>query len=269
MKAKTIDNETLFEEFEQTIEAKYGHMADEMLLFFDAFSEFFYEKDIDIDKLTTEHIKPLMNGYLNIQGLQLAEASMLFQTLIDFCNFCTTKNINYGFFKKYLLNEKNMLYGWWTFGNENLPEIDTKEVMDDFDALYNSMRSQAKGQTTDIDTILDFLEKAYDFLQQAFTVSLELRQKHPELTEQEHIRRVEAAVSEEPVQLSDFKNIQNSIFLLPKKQAKKLVEISFKIGANEKLPPGSSERKQNTTEALAGLKELITDIKNLQEKKNK
>lgn len=267
-----MDNDKLFDEFENTIEMKYGHMAEEMLPLFDEFTIFFEEGELDIDKFTKKEIDTLINEYLNFEGLSDGECSMLFQTLIDFCEFCTSKKINYGFFKSYLEKEKYGLYGWWgededLFSDDNFPDINFDEILENFDPFYEIMKLQVKNKKLDIPKLVEFLEITRNRIVRSYTTSQEIRKKYPDLNEEEHLQKVEEIVLKEPVNVDEFEDIEKTMFLLPKEQVKKFMGITLKIGGNTKYEPGSPERKKAFEEITAGLQDLIDDLKKMKGKK--
>lgn len=270
-KGEMMDNETLFEEFEDIIEAKYGYMAEDMLSFFNEFTIFFEDENLDVARFTKKEIDTLIDNYLDFEGLSDGECSMLFQTLLDFCDFCMDKKINYGFFKSFLEKEKDALYGWWSeegtfFSEDDFPEINPDDILENFDHFYEILKLQVKDKKLNIPKIIKFLEITRDHIIRSYTTSGEIRKKYPHLTEEEHLRKVEEIVLKEPVNVDDFKDIEKTMFLLPKEQAKKFVNITLKMEGNTKYEPGSPERKKAFEEITAVLQDLIDDIKKANKK---
>ncbi len=266
-----MDNETIFEEFEDIIEVKYGHMAEDMLSFFNEFTIFFEEENLDVNKFTKKKIETLIDNYLDFEGLSDGECSLLFQTLLDFCDFCMGKKINYGFFKTFLEKRKDTLYDWWSeeeplFSEDDFPEINPEDILENFDTYYKFMELQVKNQKLDIPRILDFLQTTYDVMILGHNKSQEIRKKYPDLTEEEYIQKFEQAIEKEQVSKDDFRDIEKTIFLLPKEQVKKFVTISFKISEYDKYKLGSPERKKVIEENIKRMKDLIDDIKKTNKK---
>ena len=265
-KGERMDNETIFEEFENTIEMKYGHMAEEMLPLFDEFTIFFEKENLGVARFTKKKIDTLIDNYLDFEGLSDGECSMLFQTLLDFCDFCIGKKIDYKFFKTFLEKEKEALYGWWSeeetfFSEDDFPEINPDDILENFDHFYEILKIQVKDKKLDIPKIIKFLEITRSHIVHSYTTSQEIRKKYPDLSEEEHLQKVEEIVLKEPVNVDEFKDIEKTMFLLPKEQAKKFVNITLKMGGNTKYEPGSSKRKKAFEEITAELQDLIDDIK--------
>ena len=99
-------------------------------------------------------------------------------------------------------------------------------------------------------------------------ISLEMRKKFPDITQKELEYKVETAIGERMVDLDDVDDVYKSIFLLPKEQVKKFLNITFLMDETTKYKPGSPERKKAIEETLVELKDLIDDVKRLKEKKN-
>ena len=265
-KGEMMDNITIFEEFEDIIEAKYGHMAEDMLSFFDEFTIFFEEENLDVARFSKKKIDTLIDNYLDFEGLSNGECSMLFQTLLDFCDFCMGKKINYGFFKTFLEKEKDRIYDWWSeeetfFSEDDFPEINPDDILENFDTYYKFMKLQIKNQKLDISRILDFLQTTYDMMILGHNKSQEIRKKYPDLTEAKYIQKFEQAINKEQVAKDDFSDIEKTIFLLPKEQVKKFVTISFKMSEYDKYKLGSPERKKVVEENIKRIKGLIDNIK--------
>lgn len=270
-KGEMMDNVTIFEEFEDIIEEKYGHMAEDMLSFFDEFTIFFEEENLDVARFTKKEIDTLIGDYLDFEGLADGECSMLFQTLLDFCDFCISKKINYEFFKTFLEKEKDTLYHWWSeeeplFSEDDFPEINPDEILENFDTYYKFMKLQIKNQKLDIPRILDFLQTTYDIMILGHNKSQEIRKKYPDLTEEEYIKKFEQAIEKEQITKDDFRDIEKTIFLLPKEQVKKFVTISFKMSEYDKYKLRSPERKKVIEENIKRIKDLIDDIKKANKK---
>ncbi len=277
-----MNNKKLFEEFEKTIEDRYGHMADDMLYFFDDFADFFDYGKIDVDGFNAKHIGPLFEDYLDYEDLSDSECSMLFQMLVDFCDFCQSKKIDYGFFKKYLEREKDGLYDLWSayeddwddvdledfLTDDDPPDITPEDIMDNFDSWHDVMKLSLKNKKLDISKLLDFLEQTSNYMKTGFTKSLELRKKFPDISQKELEYKVEIAIGNKMVNLDDVDAVYKSIFLLPKEQVKKFLNITFLMDENTKYEPGSPEPKKEIEEILAELKDLIDDVKRLKGKKN-
>lgn len=268
-----MKNEQLFEEFEDVIEAKYGHMAEDMLSFFDELTIFFEEENLDVNKFTKKQIDTLVEDYLDFEGLTDAECSMIFQTLIDFCDFCISKKINYNFFKRYLEEEQYELYEWW--GEEELlfpeeddfPEITSDDIMENFDSFYNIMKLTSKKEKADIPNILRYLENLYDISQTGYETAQKLREKFPDITEEELAEECLKAIDKKLMPPYEFENIEKSALLLPREQAKKFYTIVYNMEKTDGLKPGSIKKKKAAEEALATLKELIDDLKKMKGKK--
>ena len=277
-----MNNKKLFEEFEKTIEDRYGHMADDMLYFFDDFADFFDYGKIDVDEFNAKHIGPLFEDYLDYEDLSDSECSMLFQMLVDFCDFCQSKKIDYGFFKKYLEREKDGLYDLWSayeddwddvdledfLADDDLPDITPEDIMDNFDSWHDITKLSLKNKKLDVSKVLDFLEQVYNCTKNGFTKSLEMRKKFPDITQKELEYKVETAIGKKIVDLDDVDDVYKSVFLLPKEQVKKFLNITFSMGEPAKYKPGSPERKKAIEEILVELKDLIDDVKRLKGKKN-
>jgi len=270
-KGERMDNETIFEEFGDIIEAKYGHMAEDMLSFFDEFTIFFEEENLGVARFTKKKIDTLIDDYLDFEGLSDGECSMLFQALLDFCDFCISKKINYGFFKTFLEKEKDRLYGWWSeeeplFSEDDFPEINPDDILENFDHFYEILKLQVKNKKLDVPKLVEFLEITRSRIVHSYTTSQEIRKKYPDLSEEEHLQKVEEIVFKEPVDVDDFKDIEKTMFLLPKEQAKKFLDITLKLEGNTEYEPGSPERKKAFEEITAGLQDLIDDIKKTNKK---
>ena len=265
-KGERMDNETIFEEFENTIEMKYGHMAEDMLSFFDEFTIFFEEENLDVARFTKKEIDTLIDNYLDFEGLSDGECSMLFQTLLDFCDFCISKKINYKFFKTFLEKEKDTLYDWWSedeslFSEDDLPDINFDEILENFDSFYEIMKLQVKNKKLNIPRILDFLQTTYDMMILGHNKSQEIRRKYPDLTGEEYTQKFERAIEKEQVAKDDFGDIEELLFLLPKEQVKKFMTISFKMSEYDKYKLGSPERKKAIENNIKRMEDLIDDIK--------
>ena len=277
-----MNNNRLFEEFENTIEMKYGHMAEDMLCFFDDLTDFFDYEKIGVDGFNAKHIGPLVEDYLDYEDLSDSKCSMLFQMLVDFCDFCQSKKIDYGFFKKYLEREKDELYDLWSvyeddwddvdledfLAYEDPPDITPEDIMDNFDSWHDIMKLSLKNKKLDISKVLDFLEQTYNYTKTGFTKYLEMREKFPDITQKDLEYKVETVIGERMVDLDDVDDVYKSIFLLPKEQVKKFLNITFLMDETTKYKPGSPERKKAIEETLVELKDLIDDVKRLKEKKN-
>jgi hypothetical protein len=228
-KGERMDNETIFEEFEDIIEAKYGHMAEEMLPLFDEFTIFFEEENLGVARFTKKKIDTLIDNYLDFEGLSDGECSMLFQTPF--------------------------------FSEDDFPEINPDDILENFDHFYEILKIQVKDKKLDIPKIIKFLEITRSHIVHSYTTSQEIRKKYPDLSEEEHLQKVEEIVLKEPINVDEFKDIEKTMFLLPKEQAKKFVNITLKMGGNTKYEPGSSKRKKAFEEITAELQDLIDDIK--------
>jgi len=277
-----MNNKKLFEEFEKAIGTKYGHMAEEIIDFFYEFTDFFDYEKIGVDEFNAKHIGPLFDDYLDYEGLSDSECSMLFQMLVDFCDFCQSKKIDYGFFKKYLEKEKDEMYDLWSvyeddwddvdledfLVDEDPPDITPEDITDNFNSWHDVMKLSLKNKKLDISKILDFLEQTSNYMKTGFTKSLELREKFPDISQKELEYKVGTAIGKKMVNLDDVDAVYKSIFLLPKEQIKKFLNITFLMDENTKYEPGSPERKKAIEEILAELKDLIDDVKRLKGKKN-
>ena len=273
-----MSNKKLFEEFEKTIENKYRYMADDMLYFFDDLTDFFDCAKISVGGFNAKHIGPLFEDYLDYGNLCDSGCSMLFQMLIDFCDFCQSKKIDYGFFKKYLEREKDGLYDLWSvyedkdledfLADDDLSDITPEDIMDNFDSWHDVMKLSLKNKKLDVSKVLDFLEQVYNYTKNGFTKSLEMQKKFPDITQKELEYKVETAIGKKIVDLDDVDDVYKSIFLLPSEQVKKFLNITFLMDEPTKYKLGSPKRKKAIEEILVELKNLIDDVKRLKGKKN-
>jgi hypothetical protein len=272
-----MKNEQLFDEFEEFIESKYGHMADDMLMFFDELVFFFEEKKLRVDRFKRDMIETLINEYLDFEGLSEVECSMLFQTLIDFCDFCTGKKINYDFFKRYLEEEKYNLYERWSYQGALFSEEDldtaAEAIVENFDPFYEFMQQYVKkkvpnvSETPDVSEVIEFLETMQGHIIRSFTMSQELCEKYPDLTEEEYLQMVEELVLDGLHDIHRFRGFDEAMFFLPKEQVKKYLMITLKLRRNFQYEPGSPERRRDFEEITADLQDLIDDLKKMEKKK--
>jgi len=278
-----MDRKQFFTEFRQTMEKKYGHMADDMIGFFKQVSIFFREEDINISKFTKKHINILLNGYLDFDDLTDPECSMMFQGLIDFCDFCKKKNIDYEFFKTYLLKHKISLYDRWSGFEESLedldddffdgervdnrfPEIEPEDLLNNFDSIYDLVRNlELKNKQPDNPRIIRFLERVYEVENLNHEMSTNPSKVILNTTEKQLIQ----IMDKKERFFDESSEIQPLIFFLPKPLAKQFFMIMFKMEESERYKIGSSEKVKILKESLVQLKTFIDEIKKLNGKKNK
>ena len=281
-----MDRKQFFTEFRQTMEKKYGHMADDMIDFFKEVSIFFREKDIDISKFAKKHINILLNDYLDFDDLTDAECSMMFQGLIDFCDFCKKKNIDYEFFKTYLLKHKYDLYDRWNSFEESLedldedifndehdehfdnrfPEIEPEDLLNNFDSVYDLVRNlELKNKKPNNPRIIRFLERVYEVENLNHEMSTNPSKVILNTTEKQLMQ----IMDKKERFFDESSEIQPLIFFLPKPLAKQFFMIMFKMEESEHYKIGSSEKVKILKESLVQLKTFIDEIKKLNGKKNK
>lgn len=265
MKAKTIDNETLFEEFEQTLEEKYGHMAEEMLTFFDDFTSFFTEQNLSVTKFTKKHIDQLMGDYLNYERLTEAECSMAYQILLDFADFCTNYNISLTSFKTFLEKEKEIIYGYWIHDTESL--LDSQELLDNFDVIYPMVHAEIKNKKPDIDGAITFIENIHHLINRIHTFTQKTQHLHPRITDEELQKKIDEKFFEETEDFKRFEFSEETIFSLPKPQAKKIVEIGCKLQKLNQFEFGSRERTKAIEHLLTFLEDVHNELKRVKGKK--
>ena len=260
----------LFNDFEKDIKQKYGYMAEDMLCFFDDFKDFFIDEEITLNDFDTSCFDTLFENYLDYIGLSDAEFSMAFQTLIDFCEYCISKNIDLSAFKEYLLKEKESLYEHWTeedynseFDDEFLgdfEDITPDEILEKFDSYYDVMTHSLKNKQMDVKEVQSNLERLYNFLNIGASLASKLREEKPTISEYELQKEVEKRLDEKDAQLLMSDDIWISMFSLPKEQSKKFMEFMIQLEENFDLEPGSKERKKSMENALSNLKALIDEI---------
>ena len=263
----------LFDEFEKKIAEKYPYLADSMFHLTDEFQQFFFENEIQLEDFKKEHLPELFKDYLNFEELSWTEASVAFQLLIDFNEFCQGENLNCQFFKDHLLNNKNVLFYQWTEGDDQLKEERIKKVLDDFDSYYDELQS-GKNDKGDINKVLNFLENIHRFTKVSFEKSLEIKEQQKDLTDEEYLEAVDKAVEKElgnemvDINLNpeDFTQL---VLALPKEQTKKFFGLSLKLKELEDLPLRSKERGEAITKNIGELEELITALKKTEKVENK
>ena len=278
-----MDRKQFFTEFRQTMEKKYGHMADDMIGFFKQVSIFFREEDINISKFTKKHINILLNDYLDFDDLTDPECSMMFQGLIDFCDFCKKKNIDYEFFKTYLLKHKISLYDRWSGFEESLedldddffdgervdnrfPEIDSEDLLNNFDSIYDLVRNlELKNKQPDNPRIIRFLERVYEVENLNHEMSTNPSKVILNTTEKQLMQ----IMDKKERFFNESSEIQPLIFFLPKPLAKQFFMIMFKMEESERYKIGSSEKVKILKDSLVQLRTFIDEIKKLNGKKNK
>jgi len=140
--------------------------------------------------------------------------------------------------------------------------------MNNFDSWHDVMKLSLKNKKLDISKILDFLEQTYNYTKTSFTKSLEIQEKFPDVTQKELEYKVGTAIGKKMVDLNDVNAVYKSIFLLPREQVKKFLNIIFSMDENTKYEPGSPERKKAIEKILVELKDLIDDVKRLKGKNN-
>lgn len=276
-----MDRKQFFTEFRQTMEKKYGHMADDMIGFFKQVSIFFREEDINISKFTKKHINILLNDYLDFDDLTDPECSMMFQGLIDFCDFCKKKNIDYEFFKTYLLKHKISLYDRWSGFEESLedldddffdgervdnrfPEIDSEDLLNNFDSIYDLVRNlELKNKQPDNPRIIRFLERVYEVENLNHEMSTNPSKVILNTTEKQLMQ----IMDKKERFFDESREIQPLIFFLPKPLAKQFFMNMFKMEESERYKIGSSEKVKILKESLVQLKKFIDEIKKLNGKR--
>ena len=233
-----MKDEEIFGEFEEFIVEKYGHIADDMLMLLDDFSNFFFENEIGLKDFKKGHVRALFEEELCYDDLNQAEASMLFQTLIEFCDFVSKKGIDISFFKSYLLKNKFGIYEDWTEEEEfeaSSPKMDPTEFLDNFDAFYAMAKMMKGRKKIDLSKTIGFLEKTHKLMQLTFEESQKIRQNNPHLSEKEYLKRLDDEVDakygkELFANIPSPDDMPDIIFSLPKEQARKFIELTFKIG---------------------------------------
>jgi len=278
-----MDRKQFFTEFRQTMEKKYGHMADDMIGFFKQVSTFFREEDINISKFTKKHINILLNDYLDFDDLTDPECSMMFQGLIDFCDFCKKKNIDYEFFKTYLLKHKISLYDRWSGFEESLedldddffdgervgnrfPEIDSEDLLNNFDSIYDLVRNlELKNKQPDNPRIIRYLERVYE----VETLNHEMSTNPSKVILNTTEKQLMQIMDKKERFFDESRDIQPLIFFLPKPLAKQFFMIMFKMEESERYKIGSSEKVKILKDSLVQLRTFIDEIKKLNGKKNK
>ena len=266
-----MENEDMLDEFEEFITEKYGHMAEEMLCLADGFLEYIEEKGVkDLNKAK---IRKFTMEYLGYSDLSTAEASMLFQTLIAFCDFAAGKGMDCGFFKEQLLKNKENLYDCWTEEpkiENSLPKIDPKEFIENFDAYYSMAKMMRGNKKVDILKTIDFLEKTQKLMQVTFEKSKEIRKNNPSLSEEEYLERLDEEIDAEHgkelfAETPNPDDLFETVFSLPKEQARKFLNLTFKLGEVSNFKFGTIERKEQIDMFLNELGSLIEGLKKTKE----
>jgi hypothetical protein len=262
----------LFKGFEKETKEKYGYMADDMLCFFDDFVDFFDNEKIKPSEFNEAHYDYLFETYLDYMGLSDAEFSMAFQILINFCDYCTAKDIDMSIFKDYLIKEKENLYEYWIDEGDDevidtIPEgfddINPHEILENFDSYYEVMKLSLKNKQMDNKQIQKNLENIYDFLHTGFTISTILRKEKPTISEEELQEEVGKKIDEKGIQFILPDDTWVDMFSLPKKQSKKFMEFMILLDENFDHEPGTKERNDSMEQTLSCLKSLIKDIKTI------
>ncbi|MFH1014243.1 MAG: hypothetical protein V1769_07060 [Thermoplasmatota archaeon] len=259
-------------DFEKTIEQKYGHMAESMLEFYRDFKNFIITEDIDLTNFDMSFLDELFDEYLDYIGLTDAEFSMVFQMLIEFCDYCNSKNIDLSLFKNHLLNQKETLYEYWTEGDDeelldDFPDefFDMKPeyILENFDRYYDIMKLGMTNKTIAIKKIQSDLEGIYAFLQTGLTVSSELCENNPKISKKELQKNIEKKMNTVNFPLLTSDDIIDSMFSLPKKQSKRFMEFMMTLDKNLEFNIISEESNDVMQNTLDELKSLIDDIKSL------
>ncbi|MFH1849448.1 MAG: hypothetical protein ABH879_04650 [archaeon] len=264
--------EKLFEEFESCIEKKYEHMADSMFALTEDFPIFFYENEIMVNELSQENIKELFEDYLNYDELTEAESAMIFQLLIEFCNYCKEKNIDVEFFRKYLLKNKSMLFEQWQYfeedGEENTSDAMDPEFLDNFDEMYPALKIAMKGKKPDISKIKDFLEKTHKIMKSTYEESVKIRKENPDINDAEYNKKLEEVIIKKHGKVfADFNQspdeIMQTVVSLPKETAKKFFEFTFNLENVSDFKFGSVKRKEIIEKTLNDLQDIINDVEKI------
>lgn len=277
--AAKASNETLFEEFEDLISRKYSHMAGAMLTLSEDFPKFFFDNNIEIKNLEKKDIKKLFDEYLDFIGLSEAECSMLFQILMDFCEFCETKGIDIRSLKEHLIKNKQDIFEYWACDEEEITKSNSfnkmapEEFIKNFDIFYNMMNLEKRKKNlekTDAKEIIDFLEKTHRLMKVTFEKSLEIRKNNPGLNDEEYLARIDEKVNKEYGK-ELFSNVPNAdditklVFSLPKEQARQFFELTFKLEEASRFKFGTIKRKETIENILNDLQKLIDAVKVLDE----
>ena len=212
-------------------------MADSMLFLSQDFAEYFFDTNTEIKNFTKKDIKRMFKEYLDFADLSDAESSMLFQTLIDFSDFCGNKGIKLDFFKEHLIKNKEKIFNSWMEECEDLEDnpldsVASDEFINNFDVYYNMMRFEEKNkkiEKRDTKEIIDFLEKTHKLMKNTFEKSLEIRKNDPGLSDEEYLAKLDKAVNKEYgedlfAKTPNPDDLTKLVFSLPKEQAKKFFQ---------------------------------------------
>jgi hypothetical protein len=265
-------NHKIWNAFEQQIEEKYGVVAESMLFYLQDFQQFFEEEELSIADLKEEHIPEILNDYLDYDDLTQAEASMVFQTLVDFCDFCIAKDIDYSFFKKLLLNNKEDILDEWEEEfqlernnalDESFEDITTQEMLSQFEMVYPFIKKNMK---QDIGKSIAFCEEMVKEMKTTFDISRNLRKEFPELSQKEHDKKLKERTTEVlgPEKPFTPKRME-SMFAVPEEKAKKFFTLLIKFHEVEKFERRDPKGAEKVQENIKELENFVLELKEMKQ----
>ncbi|PIO03694.1 hypothetical protein COT48_03875 [Candidatus Woesearchaeota archaeon CG08_land_8_20_14_0_20_47_9] len=151
--------------------------------------------------------------------------------------------------------------------DDDFENFDPQELLDNFDAFYSIMRLHTKKREPDIPKIINFLEKMHASMTLAFQKTEEISEKSPDLSDEEFLQRISAIAGRElsgeewKISPADYDEIENMVFCLPKKLAKKFVSLTINLNKLGDLEIEPSEMEVRLEEVVKTLEELIKDLK--------
>ena len=276
-----MSNEELFTEFEGFIESKYGHMAESMIELSEDFQDFFLNNNIEVENFRKKDIKKLFAEYIDFMGLNDNECPMLFQTLVDFCEFSKTKGIDIGFFQQHLVKNKEEIFDIWMChdydnplgnmdkGNNPFDDVDTDEFIENFDEYYEAMSFEIRKNKTEESgkkDALDFLQKTHKLIKLGFEKSLEIKENNPGLSNDECLAKIDKEFpnnykKEFFPHNPNSEGMMRTIFSLPKEQVKKFFQLTLNLGKISDFDISSTKKRETIEGLLSNLQELIDNIK--------
>ncbi len=257
----------LFDGFAKHIKKKHEHLGEYMLLFPLQQIELFFVSH-DITGFGPGNLWELLES-LDAGGGD-AENIMLFQLLVDLCDFCTGKGIDLSAVKEHLLLEKTqILRAWQEEAFEEEEEVDAEDLLKDFDTYYPLIvRPAGKGKQSsrNIGKMADFIEKTHDWMRFVFEKGLEIREGNPGITEAEYLKLLEREYKGKrhgPPEVS-ADELRETSLSLPKEQLRKWIKLGIRIGDTEHLTHGTAEHREAIGRLLADMRGLAADLRKIQ-----
>ncbi len=204
-----------------------------------------------------------------------AEDIMLFQLLVDLCDFCAGRGMDLSAVKERLLLEKTQILLAWQedafedeSDEEDLPDdLDAEDLLKNFDRYYPLIAPPAvkKPDSQNIAKMAGLIERAHDQMKLVYDKSLRIREGNPGITEADYLRLLERECTgsgKEPPEVS-FEELRDMSFALPKEQLRKWIEIGIRMKDTEHLAPGTAERREAIEHLLADMRGLAADLRKI------